>query len=189
MEAGMDITLNLASPEILKRRRLYHLAVGGLCLSLLLALGNFLLYRSSQADLRIAAQRIREAQEAIQKRERSLATLPDRLPPSEMARLDARVKLYNQIIEGANFSWSGLLFELERAIPANVALDEIQPDFGEGAVTLVGTARSMEDILRCVERLKERDAFHRVYLLNQEVKEKDAAVRFTISLHYRGEPA
>ena len=54
----MDITLNLASPEILKRRHLYHLAVGGICLSVLLGFGNLLLYRSSQADLRIAEQRM-----------------------------------------------------------------------------------------------------------------------------------
>jgi len=185
----MDITLNLASPEILKRRRLHYTAVGGICLSVLLGFGNLLLYRSSQADLRIAAQRIREAQEAIQKREHSLATLPDRLPSAEMARLDARVKLYNRIIKGANFSWSGLLFELERAIPANVALDEIHPDFGEGGVTLVGTAKSMEDLLRCVQGLKERDAFHQVFLRDHQVKEKDATVGFTISLRYRGEAA
>jgi Tfp pilus assembly protein PilN len=189
MEAGMEITLNLASPEILKRRRLYHLAVGGLCLSLVLALGNLLLYRSTQAELQTAEERIREAQEAIQKREHSLATLPDRLPAAQMTRLDARVRLYNQIIEGANFSWSGLLFELERAIPGGIALDEIQPDFGKGGVTLVGTARTMEEILRCVERLKERDVFHEVYLLNHDAQKKDATVRFTISLRYRGEAA
>ncbi|MFQ5961434.1 MAG: PilN domain-containing protein [Candidatus Methylomirabilales bacterium] len=185
----MDITLNLASPETLKRRRLFHLAVGGLSLSVLLGFGNLFLYRSSQADLRIAEQRIREAQEAIQKREHALATVPGRLPSAEMARLDARVKLYNHIIEGANFSWSGLLFELERAIPPNVALDEIQPVFGEGGVTLVGTARSMEDLLRCVQHLKEREAFHQVYLRDHAVKEKEATVRFKISLRYRGEAA
>jgi Tfp pilus assembly protein PilN len=186
MDAGMDITLNLASPETLKRRRLHHVAVGGLCLGVLLGLGNVHLYGVSQADLRVAEQRIREAQEAIQKREHSLATLPDRLSSTEMARLDARIKLYNHIIKGANFSWSGLLFELERAIPPGVALDEIQPEFGAGGVTLSGQARTMEDILRCVQQLKARDAFHDVYLLNHQAKEKENKVQFTISLRYRG---
>ncbi|MEE8224257.1 MAG: hypothetical protein V3R42_00915, partial [candidate division NC10 bacterium] len=118
----MEITLNLVSPEIQKRRRLRHLAVAGLCLSLLLGLGNFFLSRSSQADLRIAEQRRHRFQQAVRKREESLAALTRRLPAQKVEHLDARVKLYNQIIQGSTFSWSHLLFELERAIPANVAL-------------------------------------------------------------------
>lgn len=188
----MEITLNLVSPEIRKRRRLYHLAVGGLCLGLLLGLGNFLLYRSSHADLRIAEQQRERYQEALRKQKQSLATLSARLPSREVESLDARVKLYNQIIQGAAFSWSRLLFELERAIPANVALAEIQPKFGEGSVILVGTAKTMEDLLLCVRRLNEQDAFHDVYLLRHEAKEGQAADRgtqFTISLRYRGQDA
>ncbi len=185
----MDITLNLASPEILKRRRLFHLAVGGLALSGLLGLGNVHLYRASQAELRVAEERTQQAEEAIRKRDDSLKTLPDRLSPEETSRLDARVKLYNHIIQGANFSWSSLLFELERAIPQGVALDEIHPEFGKGAVTLSGRARTLEDILRCVQQLKERDVFHEVYLLNHEAKEKENIVQFTISLRYRGHAA
>ncbi len=186
----MDITLNLVSPEIQRRRRFYQLAVGGLCLGLLLALGNFLLYRSSQADLRIAEQQLERYQHAVGEREHSLATLTTRVTPQEVERLGKRVKLYNGIIEGATFSWSQFLFELERAIPANVALVEIQPHFIDGNITLTGTAKAMEDLLRCVERLKERDAFHQVYLLKHEALEGrtgDNRMQFTISLRYQGE--
>lgn len=185
----MDITLNLASPEILKRRRLFHLAVGGIGLSVLLGLGNVYLYRESHAELRLAEERIQQAEEAIRKRDDSLKSLPDRLSPEETSRLDARVKLYNHIIQRANFSWSGLLFELERAIPQGVALDEIHPEFEKGAVTLSGRARTLEDILRCVQQLKDRDAFHEVYLLNHQAKEKENIVQFTIALRYRGHAA
>ncbi|MFQ5883144.1 MAG: PilN domain-containing protein [Candidatus Methylomirabilales bacterium] len=188
----MDITLNLVSPEIQKRRRLRHLAVGGLCLSLLLGLGNFFLYRSSRADLRIAEQRRERYQQAVQKREDTLATLTRGLAAHKVEHLDDRVKLYNGIIQGAAFSWSHLLFELERAIPANVALVEIQPNFVEGDIILAGTAKTMEDVLRCVRSLKDRDAFYQVYLLKHEVK-KDrtggSGMQFSISLHYRGEAA
>lgn len=187
----MEIALNLVSPEIQKQRRLYHLAVGGLILNLLLGLGNVFLYRSSQADLRIAEQQLQRYQEAFQKREQSLATLTARLTPREVEGIGARVKLYNRIIQGAAFSWSQLLFELERAIPANVALVEIQPNFTEGNIILVGTTQTMEDLLLCVRRLKERDVFHHVYLLRHEAeknsKENDR-MQFTISLRYR-EPA
>jgi Tfp pilus assembly protein PilN len=152
----MEITLNLVSPEIQKRRHLRHLAVAGLCLSLLLGLGNFFLYRSSRADLRIAEQQ----------------------------------RLYNGIIQGSTFSWSHLLFELERAIPANVALVEIQPNFVKGDITLAGTAKTMGDVLRCVQSLKERDVFYQVYLLKHEVNKdrtEGGGMQFSISLRYRGE--
>lgn len=185
----MDITLNLVSSDIRKRHRLHHLAVGGLCLNLLLGLGNFYLYRSTQADLRISEERLERYQKAVREREESLAALPHRLSPSELKRIQSRVDLYNGIIVGATFSWTGLLFELERSVPANIILKEIQPDFGKSAVTLSGTAKSMEDILRCVERLKERDAFYQVYLLDHAVKEGRTDVQFTISLRYRGEVA
>ncbi|MFQ5848658.1 MAG: PilN domain-containing protein [Candidatus Methylomirabilales bacterium] len=185
----MDLTLNLASSDVRKRRRLRHLAVGGLCLNLLLGVGNFLLYRSSRADLQSAEVRLHRVQEAVRQREDSLAALPQRLSPKEMKRFGARIALYNRIIQGANFSWTRLLFELERAIPAHVTLSEIQPDFGEGSVTLSGTAQTMEDVLRCVQRLKERDAFRQVYLLNHAVEKGNTSVRFTVSLHYQGEAA
>lgn len=188
----MEITLNLVSLEIQKRRRLHHLAVAGLCLSLLLGLGNFLLYRSSRADLRIAEQQVEHYQEAFRKREQGLATLTSRLAPQEVKGLGARVNLYNQIIQGAAFSWSQLLFELERAIPANVALVEIQPNFAEENVILVGTAQTMEDLLLCVRRLKERDVFHHVYLLRHEEEENQKGsgrMQFTISFRYRGQAA
>ncbi|MFQ5801934.1 MAG: PilN domain-containing protein [Candidatus Methylomirabilales bacterium] len=188
----MDITLNLASPQIRKRRRLHHLALGGLCLNLLLGFGNFLLYRSSQAELRIFEERVREYQEALRRTERSLATPTNRLSPAEVDRLGARVTLYNGIIQGANFSWTRLLFELERAIPANVTLVEIQPNFAEGRVILSGDAKTMEDLLRCVRQLKEREAFHQVYLLRQGAKKDQTGntrLWFTISLRYRGDKA
>ena len=69
----MDMTLNLASPAIRKRRRLHQLAVGGLCLNLLLGLGNVLLYTLSQADLRSSEEQLRQQQELVQERERNLA--------------------------------------------------------------------------------------------------------------------
>jgi hypothetical protein len=188
----MEITLNLVSPEIQKRRHLRHLAVAGLCLSLLLGLGNFFLYRSSRADLRIAEQQRQRYQQGVQKREESLATLTRRLTSQQVEGLDARVKLYNGIIQGSTFSWSHLLFELERAIPANAALVEIQPNFVKGDIILAGTAKTMEDVLRCVRSLKERDVFYQVYLLKHEVN-KDrtggGGMQFSISLRYRGEAA
>ena len=80
----MDVTLNLASPAIRRRRRLHLLAVGGLCLNLLLGLGNALLYTLSQADLRSSEEQLRQQQELAQERESVLASLPHRPSPKEL---------------------------------------------------------------------------------------------------------
>ncbi|MFQ5657718.1 MAG: PilN domain-containing protein [Candidatus Methylomirabilales bacterium] len=185
----MDITLNLASPAIRRRRRLHQLAVAGLCVNLFLGIGNVLLYRSFQADRRTSEERVRQAQQIVRKRERSAGPAIARLSPKDVEHLGARVDLYNQIIEGANFSWTRLLFELERAIPKDVTLVAIQPDFSKGGVTLSGDAKTMEDLLRCVRGLKDRDAFHQVYLLQHGLKAGKPTLRFTISLQYREEAA
>ena len=185
----MEITLNLASPETLRRRQLRHLAVGGLCLSVLLGLGNVLLYTLSQADLRSSEEQLRQQQELVQERERNLASLPHRLSPKELEHFGSRIALYNRIIQGANYSFSRLLFELERAIPPNVTLTEIRPDLGGEAVTFLGNAKSMEDLLRCIEQLKGQEAFHQVYLLNHAEEKGNTGLRFTISLKYRGDAA
>lgn len=184
----MDITLNLVSPAIRRRRRLHQLAVAGLVLSVLLGIGNVLLYRSFQADLRISEERVQQARHVLRQREGSAGPQTAHLSSEEIDRLGKRVKLYNQIIEGANFSWTRLLFELERAIPNNVTLGAIQPDFSKGGVTLSGDAKTMDDLLRCVRSLKDREAFHEVYLLQHAVKEEKGGkpkLQFTISLQYR----
>jgi Tfp pilus assembly protein PilN len=185
----MDITLSLASPAIRKRRRLHLLAAGGLCLNLLIGLGNGLLYTLSQADLRSSEEQLRQQQELVQERERALGSLPQRLSAKELEHFGARIDLYNRIIHGANYSFTRLLFELERAIPPNVTLTEIRPDLGGGAVTFLGNAKSMEDLLRCIDRLKGQEAFHQVYLLNHAEEKGNTGLRFTISLKYREDAA
>jgi hypothetical protein len=48
-------------------------------------------------------------------------------------------------------------------------------------------AKTMDDLLRTVERLKERQTFHQVYLRDHAVEKRTNALQFTISLQYRGE--
>jgi Tfp pilus assembly protein PilN len=186
----MEITLNLISPERKRRRRLRRLGLLGLFVGLLLAVANSSLYRSSREEQSRWEGRGGALREEVAKAERNLATLQGRLSPAERERLVERVKLYNDIIQGAAFSWSRLLFELEQSLPRSIALLEIQPDFAATRVTLTGEAKTMEDLLQCVRRLQERERFQQVYLLQHGVKGEPPGptkVRFTISLRYRGD--
>jgi Tfp pilus assembly protein PilN len=187
---AVEITLNLISPEKRRRHRLRRLGLLGLLVSLLLAGGNVYLhrlYREQQSQWEGRAASLREE---IAKAGQSLTALQSRLSPKERERLVERVKLYNGIIQGAAFSWSRLLFELEQTLPTNIALVEIQPDFAANRITLTGEAKTMEDLLQCVRRLQERERFQQVYLLQHGVKRGQTGttkVSFTISLRYRGE--
>lgn len=186
----MEITLNLISPEITRRRRLRRLGLLGLLLSLLFAGGNVYLHRLYREEHSRWEGRVTLLREEVTKVQQDLAALARRLPPEERERLVERVKLYNGIIQGAAFSWSRLLFELEQSLPPNVALMEIQPDFAANRITLTGEARTMEDLLQGVRKLQGRERFQQVYLLQHGVKKGQPGatkVGFTISLRYRGE--
>jgi len=186
----MEITLDLISPETQRRRRLRRLGLLGLSVSLLLTLGNVALYRSYGEEQSRWEGRIASLREEISKAQRNLGTLQSRLSPEERERLVERVKLYNGIIQGAAFSWSRLLLELEQSLPRSIALVEIQPDFAATRITLMGEAKTMEDLLQCVRRLQERERFQQVYLLQHGVKKGQTGttkVSFTISLRYRGD--
>lgn len=186
----MEITLSLISPEIQRRHRLRRLGLLGLFVSLLFTLVNSALYRSYREEQSRWAGQVAVLQQEVLQAERNLTVLQSRLSPEQRERLVERVKLYNSIIQGAAFSWSRLLFELEQSLPTNIALLEIQPDFAASRVTLTGEAKTMEDLLQCVRRLQERERFQQVYLLQHAVKSGQTGptkVSFTISLRYRGE--
>jgi hypothetical protein len=111
-----------------------------------------------------------------------------------LARLPGRVVAYNTIIAAAFFSWTGLLLELEAAIPPNVGLTAIQPDAGSGTVTLQGAARGLDDVTLFVQMLEQRAGIREVQLLRHGDQTSAAAggqtlTEFTIRLHYGADAA
>ncbi|MCI0409485.1 MAG: hypothetical protein L0191_13155, partial [Acidobacteria bacterium] len=68
----------------------------------------------------------------------------------------------------------------------DASLEGLEPDVRR-AVTFLGNAKSMEDLLRCIELLKGQEAFHQVFLLNHAEEKGNTSLRFTISLKYRGD--
>lgn len=115
------------------------------------------------------------------------------LPSEALKRYEARVAAYNQILEAGAFSWTGLLLELERAVPPGVWLTEIQPDLGTGKVALRGTARAFDELARLLRGLEERTGFDDVFLLRQAAKrpatDGPEVLEFSVSFTYRGRPS
>ncbi|MFQ5839639.1 MAG: PilN domain-containing protein [Candidatus Methylomirabilales bacterium] len=184
----MRLTLNLASIDPALRRRRRRYAFGALVLTILLSAGHALLYRTLDREARALRVRGAQVEEGLKKLEARLFAVE--APPK--ADLTRRITLYNEIVERASFSWSRLLFELEKAIPQRVRLTEIQPEFTSRLVRLRGKAASFEDLLTFVRGLEARTSFSEVFVLQHALsKEKGGPGRiaFTIGLTYRGREA
>jgi Tfp pilus assembly protein PilN len=100
-------------------------------------------------------------------------------------RLAERVRLYNSLLEASAFSWTGLLNELEAALPEGVGVAEIRPDQQLTGVQLRGEARTLEALTGFVRRLEERPLFTRVFLLRQGGRKDDRTGREILQFEIR----
>ncbi len=110
--------------------------------------------------------------------------------PEERRALATKVAFLNGVLDASAVSWTGLLAELEAALPAEASLTEIQPDRSAGRIRLTGLAATPDAVAEFVRRLEVRPAFRDVFLLQQAEKAGVApggapAVAFSVSLAYR----
>lgn len=164
------------------------------CLVAAATTAHALYYRSLVRSTRPAEARLRTLEREARRLQGQHTTGIPAKTREALAALPARVEAYNRILVAAAFPWTGLLVELEAALPPNVALTTIQPDPATGAVALQGLARSFADVTAFIGLLEQRDAFHDVQLLrNSEqgpgVGEAIRLQEFTLRLQYGPEEA
>lgn len=92
-----------------------------------------------------------------------------------------RVESINRIIARKGFSWSWLLTELEKRTPDGLYLVQISPDFSGQKITVSGVARSMNEVLRFVDRLSSSGSLKEVYLVRHSGQEKGNAAKAAIN--------
>ncbi len=185
---------NLAAVDYRHARRQSRVAtaVAAVLILLLLAQGAYwaLLHR----EQREAGGRLAGMQAQIRAHEERLRSARGGLPEDARKRYEGTVAALNKILEASAFSWTGLLFELERAVPPGVELREIQPDPSSGKVMLAGIARNEEEVSLLVRGLGQRPAFREVYLLREAERALEPTpgrlarreVSFSLSLFYAG---
>ncbi|HOW84716.1 MAG TPA: hypothetical protein P5119_05095 [Candidatus Aminicenantes bacterium] len=149
MTGSPPLNLNLASRP-LRNRRLYRTSVRALAglLAVLAVLAVLVVLKTGGEASRLKAANAgtRRLQAEAGREEKRLRADVDR--ETKLSR--DRVDLANRLIRRKMFSWTGLLTELEKALPGPSYISALTPSFTpEGAVALQMrvTSRSLDDLL------------------------------------------
>ena len=183
---------NLASSDFRRsqRRVVFAVATGAI---LILALAIQLAVWSAQRrEVRVVEARLGETEGALRRHQEEVRAVRARIPAETVKQYEAKVAVYNQILEASAFSWIGLLVELERSVPPGVTLSEIRPDLASGKVALRGEARTFEDLTKLLNGLEQRTGFRDVFLLRQTARKSAAGgsevLEFAVNLIYQERP-
>lgn len=179
----MKFEINLASEDYRKIRIIQaglYISSGILFVTVLIGIQDLLVYKRQLATF----------EEGINKLNQEKIKLDDELdkedlgPKEEEAKVIAsKVSYINSLISQKSSSWTSLLTDLERAIPRNISISSIQPDFNEGKISLSGIALSLEDLTNLIIKLEDSPIFEGVFLNNQRETER-GFVQFSINLEY-----
>jgi Tfp pilus assembly protein PilN len=187
---------NLATSNYRKTRRELLLATAAVVSLTVLLVGQVALWAAGRQERREVGERLGRMEGEFRRHEEEVRTRQAGAPGEAVKKYEAKVAVYNQILEASAFSWTGLLVELERSVPPSVFLKEIQPDLATGQVRLSGTARSFDDLSLFLRGLEQRSAFRDVYLLHQAERKSapggqaspggQDGLEFAVTLLYQG---
>ena len=181
---------NLATGDYRRERREVILSAGVVAVLAILLIGQAVDWLLVRRDARGDGSRLAQMEGDIRRHQDGLRAIRAGIPDEAVKRHEVKVAAFNKILEASAFSWTGLLMELERAVPPGVALSEIHPDLPSGKVMLRGTARSFDGLGRFLRGLEERIAFRDVYLTRQAERKVPAGgqeeLDFAVTLTYQG---
>ena len=178
------LNLNLATRP-LRNRRLYQAAVRVLAGLIIVAAGlaAFVVvkYGGEASRIKAASAETRKVQSDATREEKRLTADIER--EEKLSR--ARVDLVNGIILRKMFSWTGLLSELERALPGPSYIMALSPSFtptGAVALQMRVTSRSLDDLTAFLTALNAR-GFKNI-LVGGEQRSEDGRLISEISTTY-----
>jgi hypothetical protein len=182
----MRLTINLASEDYRKIRLIRTL----LWLFSILLVGAgvwqvqaYLTYENEGRYLEESRQKVVESQRSLEK---DLSARGIDTSDAGVKSFSGKVAALNELIAHRVFSWTLLLHELESAVPNNISVTRLQPQFPEGVITLTGKAISLKDLTRLIIKLEDSQAFAEVFLKDQAT-DKEGFVEFTIEFKYRSQ--
>ena len=87
---------------------------------------------------------------------------------------DLQTNAVNSAIAQLNLPWRDLLDAIETATPANIALLSIEPDSKKQTIKGMAEAKTSQEMISYIERLKKQEFFGAVVLTKHEINEQDA---------------
>ena len=183
---------NLASADYRRLRRERRQWCGAVVLLAAALVAQLAFWAATHKGAAATGRRLATMEQEVRQHEDQLRTVRAGIPADALKGYETKLAAYNKILEAGAFSWTGLLLELEQAVPPGVELRQIQPDPATGKVSLAGQARDFEDVSRMVHALSARPAFREVDLLSQSERPpatgQAAVLTFTLSVLYEGRP-
>jgi Tfp pilus assembly protein PilN len=181
---------NLAASDYRASRRQVILPLAAAAVLALVFLGQIGLWVTVRRETQAVTPRLAKMEAEFRRHQEEFRAARAAVPPEVMKRYEAKVAVFNKILEASAFSWTGLLVELERSVPPGVTLKDIRPDLASGQVALHGLARSFEDLSRMLHTLGEQPVFRDVFLLRQSVVKPAPGIPggldFSVTLIYKG---
>jgi len=120
-------------------------------------------------------------------RERELAkTLDARIETIDLRALDRKSRFINAQIKERAFSFSGLLDDLERTLPDDVRLVDLNPHFDDEGTIRLGlscSARAREGMIDFLNRLYADASFEKAFPRNERI-ENDGTFSFQLDVEY-----
>lgn len=179
---------NLAASDYRASRRRLILPVAVAVVLTLLLLGQIGLWVMVRREGHAIAPRLAQMEAELRRHEERLRAARAAIPPETLKRYEAKVVVFNEILEASAFSWIGLLTELERSVPPGVYLTQIHPNLSTGQVAIRGVAKTFDELSRMLHTLGEQSSFRDVFLLHQSTKKATPtapeALDFGVTLTY-----
>jgi len=155
------IAPNLASQPHLNTRPVWMVTAVAALLALGFALTNVHVWLSSSRDLEEQLVRQQKLESEHQRLAAEVGTQVENLNRVPWRSLAGRVNAVNSVIREHEFSWLGMLDDIERVLPYDVRLTKIAPKVDVDSVNLSMTAigRTRDALLEFLDRLIADQAF------------------------------
>ena len=95
------------------------------------------------------------------------------LSPQRIETLPQEISFANRISSHQAFSWTRFLSDLETAVPLNISMKSVVPNFRDASIVLTGSADTLGDLTDLVEGLEEHPAFNHVILSSHKIKKSN----------------
>jgi Tfp pilus assembly protein PilN len=132
--------------------------------------------------------RLEIEQQAAQARTRTVpvSKVESRQSPVSQGQADA----INAAVLQLNLPWRALRDAVQEATPVDIALLALEPDAKKRIVRITAEARTSDDMIGYVERMKKQDWFDGVVLVRHEINEQDPnrPIRFQLDAQWGGQP-